>query len=510
MSLTKVTFSMIAGAPAINVKDFGAVGDGSTDDAAAIVAADTYAASLRYPVFFPPGSYRIKSTITRTAQSAWFGPSQQSNANINNEVQIFGTVGDIGDGNPMIRCAPVGVTTSVSSLSFENLEFVSDKSVNFQDLSATTSTGITLVDVSNVKNGLEFTGCSFKNAAFGIRQSDGDPYLDKVTLDRCHLTLLFKAIQCNPTGGLSLANCFVYDCFDWVYTKGITGTRANGAEVFLSACSFNNSSFAAEYTAITASSIVAIGCWFEGGNHWLHATKYAKAEGCHFSEAYSANSNTKFSMAPNDPDVNSCAFASIGNRIATNTRLIDLSDVTDKTTISVTCIANYNGTNFSESAAIGPQLTNGIDFEGYANVNTSTWNVSQHNRKMAIGTKRNPEYQVDIQNDGAGSGVYLRVTDTNTTSATAIAGIILERSNSGFGDVKMECRSGEVVIATADDGITWVDVVKITPTGALGIIDGITAPSTAAGFAQIYVDSADGDLKVKFGDGTVKTIATDT
>ena len=40
--------------------------------------------------------------------------------------------------------------------------------------------------------------------------------------------------------------------------------------------------------------------------------------------------------------------------------------------------------------------------------------------------------------------------------------------------------------------------------------DGINAPGTIAGVAQLYVDVADGDLKVKFGDGTVKTIATDT
>jgi hypothetical protein len=42
------------------------------------------------------------------------------------------------------------------------------------------------------------------------------------------------------------------------------------------------------------------------------------------------------------------------------------------------------------------------------------------------------------------------------------------------------------------------------------VTDGITAPSTISGHAVIYVDTADGDLKVKFGDGTVKTIVTDT
>lgn len=50
----------------------------------------------------------------------------------------------------------------------------------------------------------------------------------------------------------------------------------------------------------------------------------------------------------------------------------------------------------------------------------------------------------------------------------------------------------------------------LTVDGAIGIKDGITAPTSKSGFAKIYVDSADGDLKVVFGDGTVKTIVVDT
>ena len=42
MSLTKTTYSMIDGA-AVNVFDYGAVGDGVADDTAAINAAITYA-----------------------------------------------------------------------------------------------------------------------------------------------------------------------------------------------------------------------------------------------------------------------------------------------------------------------------------------------------------------------------------------------------------------------------------------------------------------------------------
>ncbi len=47
-------------------------------------------------------------------------------------------------------------------------------------------------------------------------------------------------------------------------------------------------------------------------------------------------------------------------------------------------------------------------------------------------------------------------------------------------------------------------------TNQVSLDDGITAPTAVSGRAIIYVDTADGDLKVVFGDGTVKTIVADT
>jgi len=75
--------------------------------------------------------------------------------------------------------------------------------------------------------------------------------------------------------------------------------------------------------------------------------------------------------------------------------------------------------------------------------------------------------------------------------------------------------SGRVLIGTtSDDGVNLLQVngaVKAvyTATSWLDILDGVAAPATVAGYARIYVDTADGDLKIKFGDGTVKTIVTD-
>ena len=70
MSLTKVTYSMIANAAAY-VNDFGAKGDGTTDDAAAIQAAINSGA--RQVVFGEGGIYVIKSQITLTSNQDLIG-----------------------------------------------------------------------------------------------------------------------------------------------------------------------------------------------------------------------------------------------------------------------------------------------------------------------------------------------------------------------------------------------------------------------------------------------------
>ena len=62
MSLTKVTYSMIQGAVA-NVKDFGATGDGTTNDTVAIQAAIDSLSATGGTVFFPTGEYRIARNI---------------------------------------------------------------------------------------------------------------------------------------------------------------------------------------------------------------------------------------------------------------------------------------------------------------------------------------------------------------------------------------------------------------------------------------------------------------
>ena len=66
----------------VNVMDFGATGDGTTDDSVAIASADAAAASAGQAVFFPdpPARYLVHSNLTPQAHR-WFGESSTAPAN---------------------------------------------------------------------------------------------------------------------------------------------------------------------------------------------------------------------------------------------------------------------------------------------------------------------------------------------------------------------------------------------------------------------------------------------
>ena len=53
-------------------------------------------------------------------------------------------------------------------------------------------------------------------------------------------------------------------------------------------------------------------------------------------------------------------------------------------------------------------------------------------------------------------------------------------------------------------------VLNVQLAGYLTLKDGVTAPTAAAGQARFYIDSADGDLKVRFGDNVTKVVSADT
>lgn len=77
MALTKVSYSMIIGAP-VNVKDYGVVGDGATDDTVAMQAAITAVATSGQGLYLPAGNYKITSVLTSAGHLNMFGDGEKS------------------------------------------------------------------------------------------------------------------------------------------------------------------------------------------------------------------------------------------------------------------------------------------------------------------------------------------------------------------------------------------------------------------------------------------------
>jgi Pectate lyase superfamily protein len=143
MSLTKTTFSMIDGAP-INVKDFGAVGDGITDDSSAIQSAINYAASL---IVNP---YPSVSNDTSAAVPILYFESKQYN--INEPLVIPSRL--MIQGNKCILYSVSGVTiftsTSGYRIQVNDVIFagIGSKAIDFN---------LSNLDVAR----FEFNGCEF-------------------------------------------------------------------------------------------------------------------------------------------------------------------------------------------------------------------------------------------------------------------------------------------------------------------------------------------------------------
>jgi hypothetical protein len=73
-------------------------------------------------------------------------------------------------------------------------------------------------------------------------------------------------------------------------------------------------------------------------------------------------------------------------------------------------------------------------------------------------------------------------------------------------------RANNQALPTVEAGssLWYVDTNGNTRQFTVGVKDGITAPTAIADLALQYVDTADGDLKERFGDATTKVISADT
>lgn len=192
--------------------------------------------------------------------------------------------------------------------------------------------------------------------------------------------------------------------------------------------------------------------------------------------------------------------------------------------------------------------------EADVNVDQSTWSLLANGERFggfiySDDFLNNYEW-LTIQRSGLGAGITvdsidLTATAVNLNGNTEVSGTVnflnnfhirgvapniniwetdatannirwrIQAANEKFLGELLSDAGSAVEFLAVERTLNVVDSIDLTATainlnGEFSIEDGITAPSTVSGRAFIYVDTADGDLKVKFGDGTVKTLATDT
>lgn len=112
---------------------------------------------------------------------------------------------------------------------------------------------------------------------------------------------------------------------------------------------------------------------------------------------------------------------------------------------------------------------------------------------------------------GDGTRIGTMGTGFTTNGAFVQDGGILETGANLAGGLSILTRNASGNIRFYTGGFAAGNLAATIFTDrSFGLVDGITAPSATVGFAKLFVDTADGDLKVIFGDGTVKTISTDT
>lgn len=159
----------------ISVKDFGAVGDGGTDDTAAITACWNYVATLNGgTVYYPTGTYRVTSLVHPNVPITHIGSQQWASAGTKPTTIV-------GDGDVVFYIGHYSTNQGAAGTQITNINIRGDGSTQTTGTNTALRINCGFISLNNVScdycdTGLElnigvygtYIGCTFYGQAYGV------------------------------------------------------------------------------------------------------------------------------------------------------------------------------------------------------------------------------------------------------------------------------------------------------------------------------------------------------